>query len=279
MAKSSTETSAQRASDKDVKGKPKSGKVSQHAGQGTGKGAGKSAGKSLPKRFYKSVVVAPSEKGFAIKLDERPVRTPQGSEFRVPTKALAEAIGDEWEAQIEVIDPSSMPLTKRSNSTLDGVISNRQLVIDDIAKFSGHDAICYRAKEPADLVARQAEFWDPVITWAEGRFGVRWLCASGVMPVTQLPQTAEAVRQHLRDGCPFQLAALHELTTLAGSALLALAYQDGRLSFDNLWQAANLDEDWQIERWGVDGDAEARRQIRLRDGRAAERLFVLARSV
>jgi len=235
-----------------------------------------SAASSLPKRFYKNVSVAPKDAGFAIKLDARSVRTPQGSEFSVPTQALATALAGEWEAQTERIDPASMPLTKLCNSTLDGVSPNRQIVINDVAKFSGHDAVCYRAQEPEGLVARQSEFWDPVLNWAEKSLGVRWVCAGGVMPVTQEPNSADAIKTRLTDTCPFQLAALHELTTLSGSALLALAYQDGAISFERLWQASNVDEDWQIERWGADGEAEARRKIRLEDARAADRLFALA---
>ncbi len=238
--------------------------------------AQKAAASSLPKRFYKSVSVAPADTGYTITLDGRFVRTPQGTEFRVPAKDLAEAVAHEWEAQVEVIDPSLMPLTKLCNSILDGVIPNRQVVIDDIAKFSGHDAICYRSEGPAELAVRQSQVWDPILAWAENSLGVRWICAGGVMPVTQSPQTTNAVKERLADTNSFQLAALHELTTLSGSALLALAYQDNAISFNDLWQCANLDEDWQIERWGEDSEAEARRQMRHKDAQAADRLFVLA---
>lgn len=254
LAKSTPEASANNASEK----------------------AKRSAVRSLPKRFYERVSVEDNGNGFAIKLDARSVRTPQGTEFIVPTKALADAVACEWQAQSEVIDPSTMPLTKLSNSTLDGVIPNREVVVDDIAKFSGHDAICYRAEQPQGLVARQSEHWDPILDWAHNSLGVRWVCAGGVMPVTQPPETSNAVRTRLNDTSPFQLAALHELTTLAGSALLALAYYDGALTFDRLWQSANLEEDWQIEHWGEDSEAKARRTIRHGDAKAADQLFVLS---
>lgn len=242
------------------------------------KETGASAKEDRPRarRFYKHARVVSTDRGYSLQLDTRALRTPLGSEFCVPTKALADAVCAEWDAQTDVLHPVSMPLTRLCNSTLEGVIPHRQTVIEDIVKFSGNDALCYRAEEPAGLVDRQSKIWDPVIDWAEQQFGVRWLCAGGVMPVEQPSEAGDAVRQRLAGISPFQLAALHELTTLTGSALLALAYQDGARTFDEIWLAAHLDEDWQIERWGVDGEAQAHRTRRREDGQAADRLFVLS---
>ncbi len=51
------------------------------------------------------------------------------------------------------------------------------------------------------------------------------------------------------------LTGLHVMTTLTGSALLALAHAKGRLSAEQAWAAAHIDEDWQIRQWGVDVEA------------------------
>lgn len=170
----------------------------------------------------------------------------------------------------------TMPLTRLANSVLDGVVENQQVIVDDLVKYSGHDLLCYRAESPETLVARQTAQWDPVLDWAEHHLGVRWLCAAGVMPVEQPAATATAVRHAVSGLNAFQLAALHELTALTGSALLALAYRHGELTVDAVWQSAHIDEDFQIEQWGEDAEAGQRRLTRRREAEAADRLFRLA---
>lgn len=230
----------------------------------------------LPKRFYDQVAIKKTDAGYIVLLDARQVRTPQRAELILPTEGLADAIAEEWRQQSGVIDPETMPITKLCNSALDGVIPNRAVVVDDIVNFAKHDAVCYRASDPVALVQRQNALLDPVITWAEADLGVSWVCTAGVMPVAQPGDVDSAVRTALSNVGPFQLTTLHELTTLTGSALLALAYARDQLSCTALWQAAHIDEDFQIERWGQDSESEARRQRRWQDAQAADRLYRLA---
>lgn len=227
------------------------------------------------KRFYTKVAVAPCENGYKILLDERQLRTPARQILSVPSRPLADAIGEEWDAQKETINPETMPLTRLCNTVIDGVVANRDAVVADIASYAAHDAICYRAEGPAKLAARQSETWDPIIDWAQDQFGVRWVCAVGVMPVEQPHDATRSVSQKLETFDPFTLAALHELTALSGSSLLAIARQAGVLSFDAFWQAANIDEDWQIEQWGTDDEAQAQRKDRTEQARSADRLLHL----
>ncbi|MCH9765150.1 MAG: ATPase [Alphaproteobacteria bacterium] len=230
----------------------------------------------LPKRFYKMAQVHPENAGFAVRLDGRTLRTPAHHAVVLPTEALAAAVAKEWQSQGDVIDPGTMPLTKLCNSTLDGVVPKRQMVIEDIAKYAGHDAICYRSEDQTGLAAKQVSVWDPIINWAEAKLGVRWRCTGGVMPVTQSPEANVVVQSALDGFGPFQLASLHEMTVLTGSALLPLAYADDVLDLETLWSAANLDENWQIATWGEDGEAKARREARWADLQAADRLFALS---
>ena len=229
----------------------------------------------LPKRFYSTVSVAQHGDGFVIHLDERRVRTPAGQELCVPTQALAQTVAQEWERQKDVIDPTTMPITKLCNSALDGAVAKRDVVIESLANLANHDAVCYRAEQPTGLVALQGEAWDPIIDWARDTFGVRWVCAGGVMPVTQPPEAVEQVKEHLDHLNPFQLVAVHELGMLSDSVLLPLAYCDSAISFEDLWRAANLDEDWQREQWGEDEEAAARRRARTKDAEAADLLYSL----
>ena len=233
----------------------------------------------LPKRSYKAVTLAEAQDvdlgRFRILLDGKPVRTPARALLAVPTKALAEAIAAEWAAQGEHIDPASMPLTRLANSAVDGVRGREAQVRADIVTYAGSDLLCYRATEPDGLVRRQAELWDPVLAWGRKALGAHLQVAKGLMPVTQ-PEAAQLAIARALDGQDaFALAALHVTTTLMGSALLALAHARGRLTAEQAWAAAHVDEDWQIGTWGEDAEAAARRRRRWSEMQAASGMLRL----
>ncbi len=231
--------------------------------------------KPLPKRFYKDVTVGLASGGdHSVLLDGRPVRTPARNTLSVPTVALAELLSAEWTAQVDVIDPAKMPITRLVNTAIDGVKPDIRAVFDDILNFSGTDLLCYRAEQPEGLVERQSLQWDPILTWAAETFGARFILAEGIMHQTQ-PQTAltayaDALRPY---ATPFGLASLHTITTLTGSALLAMAFAEKRLSAEEAWTLAHLDEDWQIEHWGTDDEAFQRRENRWKEMQAATSAF------
>lgn len=227
--------------------------------------------KPLPKRFYKEVSVGRDEgEGFAILLDGRAVKTPAKQVLAVPTQGLADLLAAEWDAQVESIDPGTMPVTRLVNSALDGVAKDIRGVFDDILNFAGTDMLCYRAEQPEGLVARQHEHWDHVLGWMAETFGARFIVAEGVIhqsqPQAAISAFAEALRAY---ATPLGLSALHAMTTLTGSAILPLAIAERRLAVTDAWALAHLDEDWQIEHWGTDDEAFKRRELRWRDMLAA----------
>ena len=167
-----------------------------------------------------------------------------------------------------------MPVTRIANSTVDGVAKDPQPVADDIVNYSGTDLLLYRAGSPRPLVERQASAWDPVLDWARRQIGARFILAEGVMHVAQPEESIEAVRRHIAARSePLRLAAMHVMTTLTGSALLALAVEAGALDLDRAWDAAHVDEDWNVEMWGTDAEAIARRAFRKADMLAAAKVI------
>jgi chaperone required for assembly of F1-ATPase len=243
------------------------------------------ASAALPKRFYKVVTVAQpgasteAEGRRPILLDGKPVRTPGKAVLAAPTKALAEAIAAEWAGQGDRIDPATMPLTRLTNSAIDGVSGREAQVRAEVVQYAANDLLCYRADTPQELVRRQAELWDPILTWSREALGAAFVVARGIMPVVQPEEATAALARTLADHDAFALAALHVMTTLMGSALLALAHARGRLTAEAAWEAAHVDEDWQISQWGVDAEAAARRARRLAEMQAASRLLALLGAV
>jgi len=225
----------------------------------------------LPRRFYRSAGVGKAEGEFRLLLDGRPVKTPARHPLAVPTRALAQAIADEWEAQGEHIDPARMPLTRLANSILDGVRTAAAPVAAEIGKYLASDLLVYRADVPG-LAARQAALWDPVLDWAREELGASFVPSEGVVFVEQPAAALARARRAVPDD-PWRLGALHSMTALTGSALLALAVLRGRLSVEDAWHAAHVDEDWNFEQWGRDALALERRVFRFAEMQAAATLL------
>ena len=229
----------------------------------------------LAKRFYKAATAEARNGAFAVLLDGRPVRTPKKAFLQVATLPLAKAMAAEWARQETEINPARMPLTRLVNTAIDGVTGRAAEVAAEVVQYAGTDLLCYRAAGPAALVARQAKSWDPIIAWAEKWIGRRLILTEGVVHVTQPPTTLERFAEKLNGRNAFELSALHVMTTLTGSALLALAHAEGLLTVRATWTAAHIDEDYQIEKWGTDFEAEHRRATRWRDMEAAGQLLAL----
>ncbi len=228
------------------------------------------------KRFYKDVTVAKSEadaKAFKVLLDGRGIRTPAKRELVLPNSRLTEAVAEEWRAQDTVIDPATMPLTRLVNSAIDGVADRTAEVREGILAYGGSDLICYLADGQPELVERQSRPWGEVHAWIKQAFGVELALAVGVMPVTQPADMLARLDTAMGERTPLELAALHVMTASMGSLLLALAVLHGRLSPAEAWGLAHIDEDFQIEKWGRDAEAEARRERRWIEMEAA--CFVL----
>ena len=224
----------------------------------------------LPKRFYKAVTVGRDEEGgHQVLLDGRPIRSPAKHKVCVPCEAMALALAAEWDAQTDRIDPATMPLTRLVNSTIDGVEAARDAMLDEIVSYLSHDFICYPATHPERLVDRQQKHWQPVLKWVEGPLGGRFVQATGIMAVEQSPVMGQALRAQWQGLDRFELAALHTIMTITGSALLPYAFWKGFLSADATWAAAMVDEDWNIEMWGEDEEAAKRRVFRRADFDAA----------
>ena len=207
------------------------------------------------KRFYKTATVDQDEAGFFVSLDSRVVKTVGKSALRLPTLALAEAIADEWRSQDEFIDWRLMGLNTLANEAIDYVGPNLQSVIDETAGFGGSDLLCYRAEAPLSLIERQSQVWDPLIAWAQNHYGARLAVTTGILHIAQPAETIALLTSGFDQSDKFTLAAFRAAVGLCGSLILGLALFEGELLAEQAWQAAQLDEDWQSERWGRDAEA------------------------
>lgn len=230
------------------------------------------------KRVYKTVAVAEGENGFAVHLDGRTVRSPARRDLILPNRALAEAVAAEWDAQAESIDPRTMPFMSLVATAADRVEIQRDHVIETIAGYAGSDMLCYRAEEPADLVRRQNEIWDPLLDWTADALGARLRVTTGIMPVRQDEVALNAIQGVVAGYEPLAMTALHEITSIAGSVVIGLAVTEGHIDADAGVVAAQLDETFQIEQNGEEEEAVERLANLRADLLAAAEFLRLSRA-
>ncbi len=247
--------------------------------------AAQQAGPKLPRRFYKTVSVAAVDAnggagaGFGVLLDGRALRSPAKAQLIMPNEPLAARIAQDWQRQETQIDLAAMPVTRLAYRATDMVQGNEAETRREIVKYAGSDLLCYRADHPQDLVDLQAQIWDPVLDWANEAHGIDLKVATGVTPIRQSDDALGALDSKIAGAYadPFLLAALHIVTTISGSALLAFAHGEGQLSAGKCWAAAHVDEDWQIEKWGEDDEAVQARAARRSEFDTASDVLKLLR--
>jgi chaperone required for assembly of F1-ATPase len=228
----------------------------------------------LPKRFYAEAGMGEVEGRFCVLLDGKPARTRGKAILAGPNATVGALLATEWAAQAEMIDPATMPLTRIAHAALDHVGGAMAEVRADILKYAGSDLVCYRAADPAALVERQVQFWNPVLAHVEARYGARFFLSEGIRFVEQPVSSLLALGPRLEAITePLMLAALHVLTTISGSALIAIAVADGALEADAGFDAGECDADYEAGIWGLDEEAATRRANRLADFVAATALL------
>ncbi len=208
-----------------------------------------------PKRFWKQAEPSVLETGFTVLLDGRNVRTPAKAQLIVPTRALAEAIAEEWQAQKDRVDPGTMPCMRSANAAIDKVAAQHAEVADMLAAYADSDLLCYRAEHPAELVQRQKTSWDPLLDWADDTFWARLLPRAGVIHAAQDPAALEKLAYQVQEMDDFALAAFHDLVSLTGSLVLGLAAIHAVRVPAEIWDLSRIDESWQEEQWGFDEEA------------------------
>lgn len=228
------------------------------------------------KRFWTAAEPAQADGGWTITLDGRPVRTPAKVPLVVPSRSLAKEIAAEWQAQTETIDPTTMPYTRTANAAIDKVATQHGEVADLLAAYGDSDLLCYRADAPEGLVARQAEGWDPLLDWLATSLEARLVLRVGVMHAPQSPEALARLTGYVHAMSAFELAAFHDLVSLSGSLVLALAVVHDRLTPEAAWTLSRIDESWQEDHWGTDDEASEHAAIKRAAFLHAARFYALA---
>jgi chaperone required for assembly of F1-ATPase len=231
-----------------------------------------------PKRFYKAASTAPVAGGFAVQLDGRAPKSPAKNPLVAPTRALADLIAAEWEAQADYIDTSLMPATRLAFTAIDRIAETRAEVAREITAYAASDHLCYRAEHPAALVERQERAWGAILDWAKAEHGLTFMPVAGIIHQPQPPATLASVEALALTLDDFALAGLAFAAGLYGSTVLALAVRAGRLTGRAALDLARLEEVFQAEQWGQDEEAAARAEALGVEAEMIDRWFAALRA-
>jgi chaperone required for assembly of F1-ATPase len=205
------------------------------------------------------------------------LQTPAAAEFRLPSRALGEAIAEEWRAQGDRLKPSSAPLTQLAYTAIDQIAGEPAPVINELLGYAGTDLVCYRAEGPESLVQRQQRQWQPLLDDLLRRHNVLLIVHRGVLPRQQPQAALSSLRRLVSAQGAFVLAGLAAAVRACGSLVIGLALSEGALTPGQAFDLSQLDETYQIERWGEDEETVARRRSLRLEISEIDRFLRLAR--
>ncbi len=230
------------------------------------------------KRFYKEVTVEKDDASsfFKVLCDAKPLKNMSGETLLVPEKELAEAIAEEWQAQEEEIILAGMPLTNFVSMALGMDDEDRKRIKEDTMSFVATDVLCYRAAFPANLVQRQKQEWDPIISWLKNDLGVEMAVTEGVLPCPQTLKTENKIREEVDKLNDFQLLGFVKISAVCTSVTLGLAVVKKALSAEKAFEISRLEETYQSEQWGRDIESLKARKLALQEALTAEKVLQMA---
>lgn len=214
------------------------------------------------KKFYKTAEAGPAPGGYVIRLDGKPLRTPLKKLVLLTSNALTEAIAREWAEQGADIQPSSMPFTQLANTMVDKARGEDRAEMNEMLfEYGRSDLVCYFATHPADLVKKHQQHWMPLVAWLRDNYGIAFETVSGIQYHQQPPDALEKLKKLIEGFGDADFTVMQAASATTGSVVIALALLEGKILPDEAYQAACVDEIYQLETWGEDVLARKRLDI------------------
>ncbi|TCD65620.1 ATP synthase complex assembly protein atp12 [Steccherinum ochraceum] len=206
------------------------------------------------KRFWKTVSIEPRDEALAVTLDKRPLKTPSGNQLVFPKSRVVAAtlVASEWENQETLLKQHSLPLTSLASRAIDsfGDETTRAEVRAQLLKYLETDTVCFHSDDPPGVVKLQQEHWDPILKWARETFEVEINTTDALFLVPHSPATIRKFDEVLATFDPWQMAAMERAVYASKSFLIGLALVMRHITVEQASQAAHVEVNSQIERWG-----------------------------
>ncbi|KAJ3935231.1 MAG: hypothetical protein NXY57DRAFT_888369 [Lentinula lateritia] len=206
------------------------------------------------KRFWKTVGIEDRKEGIAITLDKRALKTPSGHTLLLPhnKRLVATLIATEWENQRIVLKPHALPMTSLASRAIDNFADSesRKNVRQSLIQYLDTDTICFYQDYPPPLIRQQETHWDPLFAWVEENFGAKLVKFTSILSNSQSEESKKKLSLVIDDFNQWEMAALERAIHATKSFVIALALVKRRLNVDQASDAAGVEVNSQIERWG-----------------------------
>lgn len=234
----------------------------------------------MMKRFYTFSSSKKTAEGHEIQLDGKTIKTPSGQKMLASTKALADVLVAEWAAQEEKVKPETMPLTQILTTKIDK-IRDREAITEAAMRYLDTDLICYWTKEPEEIAMRQKQVWGRWVKWFDEHFEVPLDTTKKIEALTQDPEAHKRAWNYIESLDEAYFTILHIVTSLSGSLVLSMAFIEGDITPEEIFEASYLEELYRGEIYneelhGTAPNEEAEREAFKRDIQAAQMYLELA---
>eukprot|EP00752_Nemacystus_decipiens_P018247 g16375.t1 len=215
-------------------------------------------------RFYKHVSIREirdqdndesGERGWEVLLDGRVLKTPGRRPLEFDSAELAMAVAAEWDAQdtAKGIEPAVMPLMSLASTAIDQVASDREKTISTCLNYLPTDTVCFLSPDPDPVIARrQRQLWSPLREWTEEALGIPVATTTEIhRKPDHPPEALKQARKVLESMDEWGLAAVQSVTMECKSLVIALALLFRKTTVEKAFDAARLEEEYNVERWGM----------------------------
>ena len=200
--------------------------------------------------------IVQSKKGkYLLTINNKSLKTPDGNTIELPSMKLAKILLKDYESSFKSKPLNIVRPIKITNTAIDKIKPNNIFYINEITDNLNNDMICYFAKSPVELVDLQNKEWLPLINYMESSYNIELIYTSKLFSINQKPDSLLKLKNILNEINIFKLSAIYTLSQITKSIIISLALVNNKISAKKAFENSNLEELYQISKWGKDEEA------------------------
>ena len=200
--------------------------------------------------------IVQSQKGkYLLNINNKSLKTPDGNIIELPSMKLAKILLEDYESSFKSKPLNIVRPIKITNTAIDKIKPNNIFYINEITDNLNNDMICYFANSPVELVDLQNKEWLPLINYMESSYNIELIYTSKLFSINQKPDSLLKLKNILNEINIFKLSAIYTLSQITKSIIISLALVNNKISAKKAFENSNLEELYQISKWGKDEEA------------------------
>ena len=192
---------------------------------------------------------------YLLNINNKSLKTPDGNIIELPSMKLAKILLKDYESSFKSKPLNIVRPIKITNTAIDKIKPNNILYINEITDNLNNDMICYFANSPLELVDLQNKEWLPLINYMESSYNIELIYTSKLFSINQKPDSLLKLKNILNEINIFKLSAIYTLSQITKSIIISLALVNNKISAKKAFENSNLEELYQISKWGKDEEA------------------------